>query len=224
MYPTLKALLRRVDFYLRNEPYRPVSDDFKLIPFEDIFDKDPKVDPVRTRVYWAVYRFWANHWLVNPRDVYREVKFAYQRLTRGWDDRAVWSIDWWLDRMMPDVLRKLKKDKHGTPMSMFPTDAEYVRDDGNPTEAAHDIAIRRWEETLDKMIAGFEAHRRMDEGLYEEELGEYPLRRPDGVSKEDWKKVSDERYKASRLLEERDQKIFEEGMKLFVEHYGSLWD
>src|SRR5579863_6336610 len=168
MYPTLKALLRRVDFYLRNEPYRPVSDDFRLIPFEDIFDKDPEKDPVRTRVYWAIRRFWINHWLVNPRDVYREIKFAYQRLTRGWDDRAVWSVDWWLDRMMPDVLRKLKKDKHGTPMSMFPTDAEYIREDGNPTETAHDIASARWDETLDKMIAAFEAHRRMDEGLYEE--------------------------------------------------------
>jgi hypothetical protein len=222
MYPTLKALLRRVDFYLRNEPYSPPSDDFKLIPFEDIFDKDPKADPLRTRVYWAIRRFWSNHWLVNPRDVYRTVKFAHQRLTRGWDDRAVWSIDWWLDGIMPDMLRRLKKTKHGVPMSMF--DGLRVNEHGYHDAPEYKIAEDRWDACMDKMIAAFEAHRRLDEGLYEEELGEYPLRRPDGVSKEEWKKVSDDRMKASRLLEERDQKIFEEGMKVFVEHYGSLWD
>ena len=64
----------------------------------------------------------------------------------------------------------------------------------------------------------------MSDGLYEKELGEYPLRRPEGVTKEDWEKVRDDRMKASRLLEARDEAIFQEGMKLFVEHYRSLWD
>jgi hypothetical protein len=222
MYPTLKALLRRLDFWLRNEPYRPVSDDFRLIPFEDIFDKNPEVDPLRTRVYWGVRRFWVNHWLCNPRDVYREIKFAHQRLTRGWDDRAAWSVDWWLDNMMPGVLRLLKEKKHGIPCSMF--DGLPMNDEGYHDKPEYAIAEARWDAIMDKMVAAFEAHRRMDEGLYEEELGEYPLRRPEGVSKEDWEKVRDDRMKASRLLEERDEKIFQEGMKLFVEHYGSLWD
>ncbi len=224
MYDTLKALLRRVDFYLRNEPYSPPSDDFRLIPLEDIFDKDPRIDPLRTRAYWAVRCFWTNHWLCNPKNVYREVKYAYQRVARGWDDRAVWSIDYWLDGIMPDMLRQLKKDKHGTPMSMFPTEPEYIAEDGNATEEAHAIAIARWDAVMDKMIAGFEASRRAKDGLYEEELGEYPLRRPEGVSKEDWKKVQHDRHLASRLLEERDEKIFKEGMALFAENYWSLWD
>jgi hypothetical protein len=223
MFETLKALLRRVDLYLRNEPYSPPSDDFKLVPFEDVFD-DPKDDPLRTRAYWVVRRFWTNHWLCNLDNVYREVKFAYQRVTRGWDDRAVWSIDYWLDGIMPDMLRRLKVTKHGTPMTMFPTEAEYIREDGNPTDAAHDIASRRWDETLDKMIAGFEASARVKDGLYEKELGEYPSRRPEGVDKETWNKVKHDRYLASRVLEERDEKIFKEGMALFTEHYWSLWD
>ena len=222
MYPTLKALLRRVDLYLRNEPYSPPEDDYKPVPFEDIFEKDPKIDPVRTRAYWAVRCFWANHWLVNPRDGCRTLKFAYQRLTRGWDDRAAWSVDWWLDGMMPGVLRLLKEKKHGIPCSMF--DGLQVNAHGYHDDPEYKIAEARWDAIMDKMIAAFEAHHRMDEGLYEAELGEYPLRRPDGISKEDWKKVSDDRMKASRLLEERDAKIVEEGMKLFVEHYSSLWD
>jgi hypothetical protein len=223
MIETLKVLLRRVDFYLRNEPYYPPSDDYKLVPFdEDILDKNPKDDPLRTRAYWAIRRFWINHWLCNPRDVYRTAKFAYQRLTRGWDDRAVWSIDWWLDGMMPGVLRRLKETKHGVPMSMF--DGLPMNEQGYHDDPEFKIAEARWEATLDKMIAAFEAHRRMSEGIYEEELGEYPLSRPEGVSKEDWKAVKDDHFKASLLLQERDQKIFEEGMKIFIEHYSSLWD
>ena len=223
MFKTLKALLRRVDFYLRNEPYSSPSDDVKLIPFDDVFD-NPKPDPLRTRVYWCVRRFWINHWLCNPHDVYRTVKYAYQRVMRGWDDRASWSVDYWLDDKMPAILRQLKRDKHGTPMTMFPTDAEYIAEDGNPTSSAHEIAIARWDAVMDKMIAGFEASARVKEGLYEEELGEYPLDRPEGVDKATWKKVLHDRYLASRVLEERDEKIFKEGMALFAEHYWSLWD
>jgi len=222
MYLTLKALLRRVDFYLRNEPYRPVSDDFKLIPFEDIFDKNPEIDPVRTRVYWAIRRFWINHWLCNPRDVYREAKFAYQRLTRGWDDRAAWSVDWWLDDKMPGILRRLKATKHGVPMSMF--DGLPVNEHGYHDKPEYAIAEARWDACMDKMIAAFEANRRMDDGLYEKELGEYPLRRPKDMDKAVWEKVKHDRFLASEELRKRDEAIFKEGMALFAEHYWSLWD
>lgn len=64
----------------------------------------------------------------------------------------------------------------------------------------------------------------MLDGLYEEELGDYPLDRPTGVSRDAWDKVRDSRFNASRLLEERDQKLMEEGMALFAKHYHALWD
>ena len=63
---------------------------------------------------------------------------------------------------------------------------------------------------MGKMIAAFEANRRISDGLYEEELGPY--------------RTDDDRYKAADRLMERDRRIFEEGMALFVEHYRSLWD
>ena len=158
------------------------------------------------------------------RNVYFTLKYAYQRLTRGWDDRAAWSIDWWLDDKMPDILRKLKKDTHGIPVSVFPTEPQYINEYGDPTDEAEAIAKQRWDDILDKIIAGFEASRRITDGLYEEELGEYPLHQPKNVTKEEWKQAVNKRFLASRTLEERDEKIFKEGMALFVEHYWSLWD
>lgn len=226
MFENLKAALRRLDFWLRDEEYYPASES-RVYPLEEVEDDlfgDPNnnPDPIRTRAYWAVLRFWTNHWLCNPRDVLRKAKFAYQRLTRGWDDRAVWSVDYWLDSMMPDILRKLKEDKHGVPCGMF--EGLPANEHGWHDKPEFEIAEKRWDAIMDKMIAGFEAHRRADEGLYEEELGPYPLYRPKGMPKGEWKRLEDERFRKSRELEERDRKIFEEGMALFAKHYGSLWD
>jgi hypothetical protein len=219
----LISLMRRLDFYLRNEEYYP-SGESRVRPLEDDWMGDPNnnPDPLRTRVYWSVRRFWCNHWLCNWDDNYREVKFAYQRVVRGWDDRAVWSIDYWLDDKMPAMLRKLKEDKHGVPMQMF--DGLPMNDEGYHSEPEMDIASARWDAVLDKMIAGFEASRRVKDGTYEEELGPYPLYRPKGMPKDEWKKIGHDHFLKSQELAKRDEAIFKEGMALFAEHYWSLWD
>jgi hypothetical protein len=219
----LKSLMRRLDFYLRNEEFYP-SNESRSYPVEDLFG-DPNnepPDPVRTRVYWAVRRFWCNHWLCNWDNVYREVKFAYQRVMRGWDDRAVWSIDYWLDDKMPAMLRKLKEDKHGVPMTMF--DGLPLNDEGYHSEPEMEIASARWDAVIDKMIAGFEASRRVKDGTYEEELGPYPLYRPAGMPKDEWKAYGHAHFLKTEELRKRDEAIFKEGMALFGEHYWSLWD
>jgi hypothetical protein len=221
MLNTLKTLIRRVDFYLRNEEYRAPSGHSTTRPFSDLFEGPP--DPFRTRVYWSVRR-WAHRIWDAPRDSYYAVKYAYQRVSRGWDDRAVWSIDWWLDDKMPAMLRKLKEDKHGIPGSMFEGLPTIPDEEWNYTDEAYEMAQARWDAILDKMIAAFEASRRIQNLTYKEELGPYPLRRPEGVRKEDWEKIKDDRFAASQLLRERDEKIFKEGMALFAEHYWSLWD
>jgi hypothetical protein len=223
MFTSLKTLLRRVDFYLRDEAYRPPTGEITLRPIDDLFEKNPDLDPLRTRVYWGIRRFWNNHWICNPRDVYYKFVYAYQRVVRGWDDRAVWSIDWWLDDKMPDMLRQLKRDKHGIPGSMFEGLPTIPDEEWNYTDEAYVIAEQRWDAIMDKMIAAFEASRRIQNHTYPE-LGDYPLYRPEGVSKEDWKKAKDDHFAASKLLAERDQQIFDEGMALFVKHYWSLWD
>jgi len=166
-------------------------------------------------VYWAVYRFF--RWNVGtPRDWYRSVKWGIQRVRRGWSDRDTWSLDWYLSGWLPSALRHLKETKHGIPLSVFPSGPEYTKECGDPTDDAYKIAEARWDAIMDKIIAGFEASARIQDGLYEAELGEYPLQRP--------KKVHEDRMLAVRKLEERDQKLFEDGMVLFTAHYFSLWD
>jgi len=221
MFDKLKMGLRHLDAWLRNTTIR---EDCRLVPFDSLFEE--RHDPVRTRVYWFVTRWSSRIWNA-PGNAWDEVRFAWQRVFRGWDDRAVWSIDYWLDAKMPDMLRRLKDTKHGIPSSMF-TPEDYIPQgewQGNPSEEGMARAEVRWDAVMDKIIAGFEASRRIKEGLYEDELGPYPDHNPPpGTSKEDWEKQGDARFEASRLLEERDLKIHKEGMALFVEHYWSLWD
>jgi hypothetical protein len=125
-------------------------------------------------------------------DTMRQIKWAYQRVYRGWDDRASWSINYWLDGMMPSILMRLKETSHGIPIKFFeglPHDENYnYGDDGDK------VARELWNKELDKIIAGFVCSKKID----------------------DWKYETDEE---GEVL----QKVFENGMKSFIEHYHSLW-
>jgi len=162
----------------------------------------------------------------SPRRIYNETKFILQRARRGWADSDTWSLGGYLDSWMPAALRHLKEHRHGVPSCMFVPEDLIVGGDrqGNPSDEGMVRAGARWDVVMDKMIEAFEASKRMSAGIYEAELGEYPQGRPSGVSIDAWEAVENSRFAATRLLTERDQKIFEEGRALFVTHYHSLWD
>ena len=123
------------------------------------------------------------------------IKWAWQRLTRGWDDRAVWSIDSYLAELMPQLLRKLKEDKLGIPGSMF----ENPFDDMTPEiEAA---ALAKWHGILDDLIDGFEA--------------------ADRLANLDYLGVTGDELDA--LIAE-DTDIFCNGMVLLNKYFFDLWD
>ena len=195
--------------------------DFQIFNIDDHNRRSRLVD-----LYYVFYRFFKYSPWGNPREAYYAVKCFIQRGRRGWSDRDIWSLDHYLSSWMPDALRKLKKDKQGVPSSVFEPEDCISEGDwrGNPSEEGMERASARWDAIIDKMIAAFEADRHINSGLYEEELGPYPMDRPSGVSAEAWEKVKHDRFKASQALADRDRKIFEEGMLLFVRHYSSLWD
>jgi hypothetical protein len=190
------------------------------------FDPDSlieEVDPWHTRVYWAIRRFVKGVWDF-PSDSYYNIRAFIQRGRRGWADRDCWSLDGYLEGWLPAALKHLKDTKHGIPMSVFEGLPTENNDGYTHSDETYKIAEARWDAIMDKMIAGFEASRRMADGLYEAELGRYPLYRPAGVSRDAWKAIRDARFEESRKLELRDEAIFKEGIALFAEHFHSLWD
>jgi hypothetical protein len=50
-----------------------------------------------------------------PHDSYWGVRFAWQRVFRGWDDRALWSLDTWLARTLGAQLQEMARIAHSWP-------------------------------------------------------------------------------------------------------------
>jgi hypothetical protein len=171
--------------------------------------------------YYAVRHFF--HDTCNPRNWYREVKYFIQRGRRGWADCDTWSLDEYLSKWLPDALRYLKTHKHGIPSEMIHSE-DGVDEHGCSTDAAFALGEARWDAIMEKMIAGFEADMRIKDGCYEDELGEYPLSRPTGVSVDSWERVRRNHREASKILMARDEALFQEGMQEFIKNYRNLWD
>jgi hypothetical protein len=91
------------------------------------------------------------------KEVYLNIKYACQRVVRGWDDRVIWSIDYYLATMIPIWLTKLKNNKMGVPTEMFEK-SDYLDENYNISEKTLELREKQYNEILDKIIEGFNAY------------------------------------------------------------------
>lgn len=93
-------------------------------------------------------------------EIYLRIKWAWQRVFRGYDDRTIWSLDHYLANMIPIWMKALKDSDRCVPFSMF---INLEKDDrGNPTEESFEIGRNRWKEILMNIADGFAAYKEMD--------------------------------------------------------------
>lgn len=96
------------------------------------------------------------------REIFSHVKWAFQRVYRGWDDRVVWSFDLWLSEIAPPILLKIFES--GITPSKYFIDA---KDFPNSSTAEEDEKARKlWGIEIHKMIAGFLAHSKFSSWEY----------------------------------------------------------
>ena len=160
---------------------------------EDVFARWDKENAKWYNKYFAIpfQRF-----IQAIKDSPSEVKWFYQRGSRGWSDRSAWSIDTWLvDNLIP-MLERLKNNKHGTPASMF-RKKDGVDKDGNSTDEAHRLAEQRWDNVLNEIIYGLKCAKKIEDSDYDYEDKELTKR-----------------------LTKSSQRSFE----LIGKHLFSLWD
>lgn len=129
---------------------------------------------------------------------YLGIKWFIQRGRRGFADCDAWSIDSYLNRWMPECVRRLKR-KIGVPIGvlcdLYPEKARsehFVEWTGEEMDAAS----KAWNEIVEQIAQGFDAAKALDDEL--------PM--PDTP-----------RHK--ELLAQKDR-----GFVLFAKHYESLWD
>jgi len=99
-------------------------------------------------------------------DAWIQIKWAWQRVFRGWDDRITWSIDSYLAENIPLWIEQLKKFKGGVPMSMY--EDEYLVSPDISREA-EDKAIKKYDDILDKIALGFRSYIEFD-GYMEDKI------------------------------------------------------
>lgn len=123
--------------------------------------------------------------------------FAWERVFDGYDRRVIWSIDYYLDKMLPIWIEKLIEYKDGVPMCMF-KDEDFIPDspDSAMVEGAMEKRQEEWNTILQQIADGFRMHSRILNYEFE--------------------------YKSEE--EKEAKQIFNNAFYLFMEHYESLWD
>lgn len=75
------------------------------------------------------------------KNIFREIKWFFQRGKRGWADCDTWSLDHYITSWMPEALKYFKENCHGYPAN---------------------ISREEWDNILKEMILGFKADREKD--------------------------------------------------------------
>lgn len=89
-------------------------------------------------------------------DVFRKVKWFYQRGKRGYADNSVWSLDWYLCSFMGDALRELADSVHGVP----------IIDTGRKFEDPNDcdcLTMEEWKFTIRYLADTFDLGRKIQD-------------------------------------------------------------
>ena len=197
-------------------------------------------------ILFDAFSYTTKYYLTHPweflKDLHRTIKYAWQRIHRGWDETAVWSIDYWLCDIMPDMLQELKETKSGIPIACF--DDPY---DPHHSDEEQEKASARFDYYLDEMIEGFRAALRIqnhDQPIVNELYDTFDERYPGEDSlifereSEDGKTLlkatthpgikeikKELNYDVVREQQEKeDWKKFHRGMILFHQWFFSLWD
>ena len=136
-----------------------------------------------------------------------EIKWAWQRVFKGYDDRATWGFDSWVSEYAPKILRDMKSFVHGYPSNSF----------GKKKKG--DIqSVKEWKGVIEKIAKGFDAANSIQNNEY---MKKVKLKKP---RKDMFGNDSYTDYKFDKKKHDKLMKNFDEGMKLFHKYYFNLWD
>jgi len=89
--------------------------------------------------WWALVR------CLHPKQYINEVKWFFQRIHKGWRDCDVWSIDYYLSTIIPQMVRHLRDTTHSYP---------------------YRLGEKRWKRILTTIAEGFEENQKIVNGDY----------------------------------------------------------
>jgi hypothetical protein len=97
-----------------------------------------------------------------------EIRYAYQRVYRGWDDRATWGIGYWMNDIIPDILKQCLDNTYGgvvgIPITFFEGDTD---ENYSYTKEQHDSALERMRSVYIDVISAFENMKKLEDFEYD---------------------------------------------------------
>lgn len=116
------------------------------------------------RIFFTPSYSWS-HMLKHPKEILwwivHDVKYFYQRGTRGYSDIDVWNWSSYNATINAAALRQLSDIAHGTPI-------DYDKPVDPVTGAPEGYTLEEWQGMLNQMAEGFEAHLRIEDRDYPE--------------------------------------------------------
>ena len=147
----------------------------------------------------SVIRLFSNNWrYAIPRffeNTFYSIKWAYQRVIKGYDDTMVWNYYSSMTEQTIKIVTILRDTLHGYPSNLKDT--------------------KEWRQILTKIIKGFEAIKAIDECDF--------MRPTKQIVKTGIFKGCPHSRLDKRMLT-RLQKQRDEGFALYVKYYTNLWD
>lgn len=137
----------------------------------------------------------------------RELKFCYQKLTRGFSDAELWDLHHFMaEWILPRLIAFRDLDRMGFPGNLY--EGGFGPD--NPDEE-YEEADKKWAEILGKMIWSFKYV--LWDDSYDDKLGrELGI----GTFSEYIVKTQEE-----KMIYDKE---YQEGMELFSKYFMDLWD
>lgn len=195
------------------------TEDLKPFTIEDLkaeWDRSEKEEECFKKkwgvlIHWFAYKLpWWLRWGIKMKidESIQAVKFAYQRVVRGYDDRWRWGLYYESTKQTIEVLKWMREHKHG---SCYITDTAKVlktkpKYSVKDKKKYFDLNVhKRHDEALDLMIKGFEAFMEADDVHIVDKKGKYD-------------------HKATMKERARLEKIYKTGARLYIDNLRGLWD
>jgi hypothetical protein len=119
------------------------------------------------------YNAW--HTITHPWIIIRylllEIKYAWQRVFRGYDDKVSWSFDYYLAKLVPPIIKEIKEHS-GTPVNFYSEDYDF---DLVQSEEEEKRAHEEFVNTLDQIIEGFVVYCMINDNSIDCKSEEYKL-------------------------------------------------
>lgn len=154
---------------------------------------------------------------------FKSINCAWQRATKGYCYRDLWSMDYFYSQLFVDSMREFKKNLHGAPQEFFDSDAENQ--------------IERWENYIEEMAQHFEnSIEENSEGKnqYEEEfhrLNEWTMERDENGYMVHKQSTDPAAIAIREKWFEREKELvlwrleeLHKGMDMLKEKFNGLWD